>query len=101
MNRRTFFALILASYVAAFRRIFPPKPDENNYIASYKELGIERGVSFTAQFAGEGFADNLADEHLRGLHELWLQEEGIILAQCDYSDLIDKYCDVRSLEPVA
>ena len=54
-------------------------PDDNNYIASYKELGIERGVSFTAQFAGEGFADNLADEHLRGLHELWLQEEGIIL----------------------
>lgn len=54
-------------------------PDENDYTASYKELGVERSATFTSQFAGEGFADNVADEHLRGLHELWLQEEGIML----------------------
>src|SRR5579863_3614562 len=54
-------------------------PDDNPYVASYKELGIERAATFTSQFAGEGYTDNLADEHLRGLHELWLQDEGIIL----------------------
>lgn len=61
-------------------------PDENDYIATYKEIGIERGVTFTAQFAGEGYADNVADEHLRGLHELWLQEEGLMLLGNDGSD---------------
>lgn len=54
-------------------------PDEINYFASYKELGDERSVTFTAEFAGEGYTDNLADEHLRGLHSLWLQEESMIL----------------------
>lgn len=54
-------------------------PDENDYTASYKEIGVERGASFTSQFAGEGFTDNVADEHIRGLHELWLQEEGLML----------------------
>jgi hypothetical protein len=54
-------------------------PDFNSYIATYKELGVERAVTFTAQFAGEGFTDNVADEHIRELHELWLQEESIIL----------------------
>jgi hypothetical protein len=54
-------------------------PDENDYTATYKEIGVERGVTFTAQFAGEGFADNVADEHLRGLHTLWLQEESMML----------------------
>jgi len=54
-------------------------PDQNNYTATYKEIGVERGVTFTAQFAGEGFSDNVADEHLRGLHELWLQEEALML----------------------
>ena len=29
------------------------------------------------KFRGEGFADNLADEHIRGLHTLFLQQEGI------------------------
>lgn len=53
-------------------------PDENDYIATYKEIGVERGSTFTAQFAGEGYTDNLADEHLRGLHELWLGEEGMM-----------------------
>lgn len=54
-------------------------PDEHDYTATYKEIGMERGVTFTAEFAGEGFADNVADEHLRGLHSLWLQEEGLML----------------------
>lgn len=54
-------------------------PDENDYTASYKEIGVERATSFTAQYAGEGLTDNLADEHLRGLHELFLQEEGMDL----------------------
>ena len=60
-------------------RVAVGTPDENDYAATYKELGDERDVSFTAQFAGEGFADNLADEHLRGLHSLFLQEEGMML----------------------
>lgn len=54
-------------------------PDENNYTASYKELGVERAATFTSEYAGEGLTDNLADEHVRGLHELFLQEEGMDL----------------------
>lgn len=54
-------------------------PDENNYVATYKQIGSERAVTFSAQFAGEGYADQLADEHLRGLHEIWLGEEGMNL----------------------
>jgi hypothetical protein len=54
-------------------------PDENDYLATYKALGVERNVSFEAEWSGEGFTGNLADEHLRGLHEFWLQEEGILL----------------------
>ena len=54
-------------------------PDENDYYATYVELGMERLVTLTAQFAGEGYADNLADEHLRGLFSLQLQEEGYLL----------------------
>lgn len=54
-------------------------PDENNYIASYKELGIERAATLTSQFAAEGYTDIVADEHIRGMHELWLQEEGLML----------------------
>jgi hypothetical protein len=54
-------------------------PDENNYIATYKEIGIERAATFTSQFAGEGYTDNVADEHLRGMHELWLGEEGLMI----------------------
>ena len=53
-------------------------PDEIDYAGKYTEGGVERGVTFTAQFAGEGYTDVLADEHLRGLHELWLGEEGTI-----------------------
>lgn len=54
-------------------------PDEVNYYASYKELGMEGGVTFTAQFAGEGYTDNQADEHFRNLVRLRLQEEMILL----------------------
>ena len=54
-------------------------PDNNQYMAAYKEIGGERDVTFTAEFAGEGFTDNLADEHIRGLHTLFLQEEGMLL----------------------
>ncbi len=54
-------------------------PDENNYASTYTGIGIERNVTVEAEWAGEGFTGNLADEHLRGLQSLWLQEEGIIL----------------------
>lgn len=54
-------------------------PDNNQYVAAYKEIGDERAATFTSEFAGEGFADNVADEHLRGMHSLFLQEEGIML----------------------
>lgn len=60
-------------------RVAVGTPDDIPYLALYKEIGVERSVTYTAQFAGEGYADNLADEHIRGLHSLWLQEEGIIL----------------------
>lgn len=54
-------------------------PDAIPYVATYKEIGVERGASFTSQFAGEGYTDNVADEHLRGMNELWLGEEGLIV----------------------
>lgn len=54
-------------------------PDENNAAATYKAIGVERAVTVEAEWAGEGFTGNLADEHLRGLQALWLQEEGIML----------------------
>ncbi len=53
-------------------------PSMTEYTVKYKELGHERSVTYTAQVAGEGYADNLADEHLRGLAALQLQEEGMI-----------------------
>jgi hypothetical protein len=54
-------------------------PDENNAAATYKAIGVERNVTVESEWAGEGFTGNLADEHLRGLQSLWLQEEGIML----------------------
>jgi len=50
-------------------------PDEIDYYAIYKELGQEGGESFTAQWAGEGYTDNLADEHFRNLARVRLTEE--------------------------
>jgi hypothetical protein len=54
-------------------------PDEIDYLATYKELGMDAGETFTAQYAGEGYTDNLADEHFRSLARLRLQEEMMIL----------------------
>src|SRR6266478_6193765 len=54
-------------------------PNEVDYLATYKELGEEGGDTFTAQWAGEGFTDNLADEHFRNLARLRLQEEMMTL----------------------
>jgi hypothetical protein len=62
------------------KRVAYSLPDNNQYVATYKELGVERAVSFTAQAAGEGFADNVADEHIRALHSLFLGEEGLNIA---------------------
>jgi hypothetical protein len=55
-------------------------PNEVDYYASYKELGADGAVTFTAQFAGEGFTDNQADEHFRNLARLRLGEEMMTLA---------------------
>ena len=54
-------------------------PNEVDYLATYKELGMEGGNTFTSQWAGEGYTDNLADEHFRNLARLRLQEEMITL----------------------
>ena len=54
-------------------------PNEIDYLATYKELGMEAGNSFTSQWAGEGYTDNLADEHFRNLARLRLQEEMMTL----------------------
>lgn len=54
-------------------------PNEVDYLATYKELGMEGGETFTAQWAGEGYTDNLADEHFRNLARLRLSEEMITL----------------------
>jgi hypothetical protein len=54
-------------------------PNEIDYLATYKELGMEGGNTFTSQWAGEGYTDNLADEHFRNLARLRLQEESITL----------------------
>ncbi len=47
--------------------------------AAYKEFGTEGQVTYTAEFAGEGFNDNLATERLSTLLTLFLAEEGQIL----------------------
>ena len=54
-------------------------PNEIDYLATYKELGMEGGNTFTSQWAGEGYTDNLADEHFRNLARLRLQEEMMTL----------------------
>ena len=54
-------------------------PDEVDYFATYKELGMEGGNTFTSQFAGEGYTDNLGDEHFRNLARLRLGEEMMTL----------------------
>jgi hypothetical protein len=61
------------------KRVGTSLPNENDGVAQYSEFGVERSVSFTAEFAGEGYTDNVADEHLRGLQTLKLQEESICI----------------------
>lgn len=61
------------------KRVATATPNEVDYLATYKELGQEGGETFTAQYAGEGYTDNLADEHFRNLARLRLQEEMITL----------------------
>src|ERR1700761_9384713 len=48
-------------------------------IATYKEFGKENQVTYTAEFAGEGFNDNLATERLDALLALFLSEEAQLL----------------------
>jgi len=40
---------------------------------------MEGGNTFTSQFAGEGYTDNLGDEHFRNLARLRLGEEMMTL----------------------
>ena len=54
-------------------------PDEIDYYSIYKEIGQEGGETFTAQWAGEGYTDNLADEHFRNLARVRLSEEMMII----------------------
>jgi len=54
-------------------------PDEFDFLATYKEIGMEGGETFTAQWAGEGYTDNRADEYFRNLARLRLQEEMMTL----------------------
>jgi hypothetical protein len=54
-------------------------PNMQPRVATYKEFGKENEVTYTAEFAGEGFNDNLATERLDGLLALFLAEEGQIL----------------------
>jgi len=61
------------------QRVGIATPNEIDYLATYKELGMEAGETFTAQWAGEGYTDNLADEHFRNLARLRLQEEMMTL----------------------
>jgi hypothetical protein len=54
-------------------------PNEIDFNSVYKEFGVDSSMTFTAEWAGEGFDDNLATDHLRALQSLWLGEEGMIL----------------------
>ncbi len=68
-------SLFAYSGVAEGQRNIIATPNEVDYLATYKELGQDAGETFTAQFAGEGYTDNLADEHFRNLSRLRLGEE--------------------------
>lgn len=61
------------------QRNAPATPNEVDYLATYKELGMEGGLTFTSEWAGEGYTDNVADEHFRNLARLRLQEEMLTL----------------------
>lgn len=70
---------VLYSGVPEGQRAPVATPNEVDYYAAYKEQGSEGSVTYTAEFAGEGYTDNLADEHLRDLHRVFLAEEGMII----------------------
>ena len=54
-------------------------PTEKDYFAAYVCLGTERNITFEGQWGGEGYTDNMADEHIRGQQVVFLQEESEIL----------------------
>jgi hypothetical protein len=56
--------------------LFPNTPIRNSLVR-YRELGIERGVTFTARPAGEGFSDNVWDEHIRSVSKLELGDANL------------------------
>jgi hypothetical protein len=59
-------------------RVQTATPDEINYLTMYAQVGVERAVTDEAQWGGEGFTDVLADEKIRSLHQIFLQEESLI-----------------------
>jgi hypothetical protein len=60
-------------------RVAPGLPPETDAAAFYKEFGVERSITFTAEVAAEGYTNMSADEHVRGLFEMFLQEESLII----------------------
>jgi hypothetical protein len=63
--------------VAEGQRNATQTPDEIDYTATYKQIGNERAVTTSAEFASEGYSAQLGDEHVRGMLSLWLSEEAI------------------------
>ena len=53
-----------------------------DYIATYKGIGVETSVDFEAQYAGQGFDDVRAAAAKTGLEALMLGEEAMILGGC-------------------
>ena len=51
----------------------------NNYVATYKGIGIETNVDFEAQYAGQNFDDIRALAAQTGLEALMIGEEAMIL----------------------
>ena len=54
-------------------------PDQITYTVPYKQIGGESSVTTSAEWASEGYSDQLGDEHVRGLLSLFLSEEAINL----------------------
>ncbi|WP_374308849.1 hypothetical protein [Methylocella sp.] len=53
-----------------------------DYVATYKGVGVETSVDFEAQFAGQGFDDIRAIAAKTGLEALMIGEEAMILGGC-------------------
>jgi hypothetical protein len=60
------------------KRVGISAPNEVDGVAQYSVLGVERSITFEAEFGGEGYTDNVADEHIRGYMQLILGEEAEI-----------------------